>query len=70
MNILSKHKENNRVYHQKVENIIFAKSGWYLECDKDVKFGTGRILIDNHYKEKWFLNPKEAEAKLKEMESE
>lgn len=68
INILTRHEKNNRVYHQKVESVTFNRNGWYMQCDKDVEFGTGRILVDKLYKETWFLTKEEAEAKLKEME--
>lgn len=68
MNILARHPENNKVYHQKVSLITFTKKGWYIECDKDREYGTGRILLEKMYRETWFLSQEEAEAKLAEME--
>ena len=68
LNILSLHPENNKVYHQKVASVTFTEKGWYIECDKDREYGTGRILPEKMYKETWFLSQEEAEAKLKEME--
>lgn len=68
LNILTGHEENNRVYHQKVEKIVFTKRGWYLECDKDLEYGTDHILVDKFYKETWFLGSFEAEEALKKME--
>lgn len=70
LNILNGHEENNRVYHQKVAKIVFTERGWYLECDKDLEYGTGRILADKFYKETWFLEPSEAEEALKGMEGD
>lgn len=70
LNILNQHPENNKVYHQKVASVTFTEKGWYIECDKDREYGTGRILPEKMYKETWFLSQEEAEAKLKEMESE
>lgn len=67
LNILNNHKENNKVYHQNVENITFTKNGWYLECDKDIEYGTGGICIDKMYNVTWFLSPEKAEQKLKEL---
>lgn len=67
LNILNKHSEANRVYHQKVAKITFSENGWYLECDKDLEYATDHILIDKMYKETWFLTKPEAEAKLKEL---
>lgn len=67
LNILNKHSEANRVYHQKVARITFSRNGWYLECDKDLEYATDHILTDNMYKETWFLTQEEAEAKLKEL---
>lgn len=70
LNVLNKHEENNRVYHQKVENITFNRNGWYVECDKDVEYGTDRICIKQHFRVTWFLDPEEAEQKLAEMKGE
>lgn len=67
LNILNEQNENNKVYHQKVEDIVLTKHGWYLECDKDVKYGTGHILTDRLFNKTWFLTKEEAEAKLKEL---
>lgn len=67
LNILQGHPESNRVYHQTVERITSAQSGWCLECDKDLEYATDHILIDKLYKETWFLTQAEAEQKLKEM---
>lgn len=67
LNILNRHSENNKVYHQKVENFVLTRRGWYLECDQNVKYGTGHILTDRFFNETWFLTKSEAEAKLKEL---
>lgn len=67
LNVLSKHEENNRVYHQKVANIVFNKRGWYLECDKNLEHGVDHILVDVFYKETWFTSEEEAEQALKQM---
>lgn len=68
LNLLSGHEEENRVFHQTVDRITFRKNGWYMECDSDLEYGTGRILLDASYGVTWFLSREEAEAKLKEME--
>ncbi len=67
LNVLNKHSENNKVYHQKVEDFVLTRHGWYLECDKDVKYGTDHILTDRLFCKTWFLTKSEAEAKLKEL---
>ena len=67
LNILSGRSEENRVYHQNVDRITFDKNGWYVECDKDLEYGTGHVLLDTSYKQTWFVSKKEAEAKLKEL---
>ena len=67
LNIINNHEENNRVYHQKVEKIIFNELGWFFECDKDIEYGISRIFLDKNYQKIWFLTQKEAEQKLKEM---
>lgn len=68
LNLLDGHGEENRVFHQTVDRITFRKNGWYMECDSDLEYGTGRILLDTSYGVTWFLTSDEAEAKLKEME--
>lgn len=70
LNLLDGHGEENRVFHQTVDRITFRKNGWYMECDSDLEYGTGRILLDASYGVTWFLTSEEAEAKLKEMEEE
>lgn len=67
LNVLSKHEENNRVYHQKVENIVFNKRGWYLECDKNLEYGVDRILVDKLYQETWFTSQEAATQALSEL---
>lgn len=67
LNILNKHSEANRVYHQKVAKITFSENGWYIECDKDSAYATDHILLDKMYKETWFLTKSEAEARVKEL---
>lgn len=67
LNILNRHSENNKVYRQKVEDFVLTRHGWYLECDQDVKYGTGYILTDVSFCKTWFLTKTEAEAKLKEL---
>lgn len=67
LNVLSRHEENNRVYHQKVAIITFTERGWYLECDKNLEYGVDHILVDKFYKETWFLTYEEAEQALKQM---
>lgn len=69
LNLLNRHEGENRVFHQKVERITIVKGGWHMECDSDLKYGTGRILLDTSYGVTWFLTRAAAEAKLKEMES-
>lgn len=70
LNVLSKHKENNKVYHQKVARITFTGRGWHIECDKDLEYGTDHILVDKLYQETWFLTQEEAEQALAEMKGE
>lgn len=67
LNILGKHEEHNRVYHQKVARIVFNVHGWYLECNLDLEYGNDHILIDKFYKETWFTNKAEAELALQKM---
>ena len=60
-------KKGNRVYYQKVKRITIGQNGWYLECDKDVEYGTGKILLPSDYKKTWFLTRSEAEEALAKM---
>lgn len=69
LNVLHGYDANNRVYHQKVSKIVLDGEYWYLECDKDREYGTGRICLDRSFGETWFLTKEEAEKALKEMES-
>ena len=67
LNVLNHHEENNRVYHQKVANIVFNDRGYYLECDKDLEYGTDHVLVDIFYQVTWFTTEEEAEQALAEM---
>lgn len=67
LNVLIKHEENNRVYHQKVARVTFTYRGWYLKCDKDLEDGVDHILVDKFYKETWFTSQEEAEQALAEL---
>lgn len=70
LNILNEHSENNKVYHQKVASVTYTEKEWYIECDKDHEYGTGRILSEETYKITWFLSQEEAEAKLKAVDAQ
>ncbi|MBE5867971.1 MAG: hypothetical protein E7293_03305 [Lachnospiraceae bacterium] len=70
LNILNEHEENNRIYHQKIVRITFTRNEWYVECDKDLDYGTGRVHIQQHFGETWFLTEEEAEAALERMKGE
>jgi hypothetical protein len=61
-------KNDNRVYRQIVKKIIVREDGWYVLCDKDLEYGTGRSYADNAYGVTWFLCQEAAEEKLKELE--
>lgn len=67
LNVLSKMEKNNKVHHQKIDTITVTKDGWYVVCDKEKEFGTGRVEVDKLFGETWFLTKEEAEAKLKEL---
>ena len=69
LNVLHGYDANNRVYHQKVSKIVLDGEYWYLECDKDREYGTGRICLDRFFGETWFLTQEEAEKALKRLES-
>ena len=70
LNVLQGHNENNRVYHQNISKVVNTGHNWYLECDKDREYGTGRICLDIFFGETWFLSKEEAEQKLAEMRGE
>ena len=64
LNVLNGYKTNNRVYHQKVYNIVISQNGWFIQCDKDSIYATDVICIDSEYGQTWFTNREEAEKKL------
>lgn len=68
LNVLHGYDANNRVYNQKVSKIVLDGEYWYLECDKDREYGTGRICLDRSFGETWFLTKEEAEKALKRLE--
>ena len=62
LNIVNGHKENNRVYEQVVDNIRFYKSGYLLTtCEGHA------CVIEESYKETWFLTKEEAETALEKL---
>ena len=67
LNILSGLEKNNRVYHQKVAEIVFTQDCWYAIGNADKEYGTGRVLPNIFYKKTWFLTREEAEAALAKM---
>ena len=68
LNVLSGLEKNNRVYHQKVAEIVFTQDCWYARGNADKEFGTGRVLPDVFYKKTWFLTEEEAESALAKMD--
>ena len=64
LNVLNGYKTNNRVYHQKVYNIVISQNGWFIQCDKDSIYAPDVICIDSEYGQTWFTNREEAEKKL------
>lgn len=64
LNVLNGYKTNNRVYHQKVYNIVISQNGWFIQCDKDSICAPDVICIDSEYGQTWFTNCEEAEKKL------
>lgn len=68
LNVLHGYDVNNRVYNQKVSKIVLDGEYWYLECNKDREYGTGRICLDRSFGETWFLTKEAAEQALKGME--
>lgn len=55
LNVLHHQEENNKVYHQNVVSITYTRNGWYLECDKNIEYGTDGIFLDKMFGETWFL---------------
>ena len=70
LNVFSGFKNNNRVYHQKVAEIVFTKNCWYVLGDADKAYGTGNVLLDRFFKETWFLTREEAEDALAKMDGD
>lgn len=68
LNVLSGLEKNNRVYHQKVAEIVSTQDCWYARGNADKEYGTGRVLLDIFYKKTWFLTQEEAEAALAKMD--
>lgn len=68
LNVLSGLEKYNRVYHQKVAEIVFTQDCWYARGNADKEFGTGRVLPDVFYKKTWFLTEEEAESALAKMD--
>lgn len=65
INIVNGHEELNRVYKQTVENYRVYRSGYML-----ITCGGISSVIEELYKETWFLTEDEAEAALKAISSE
>lgn len=62
INIVNRHEENNRVYEQIVDRITFYKSGYLLStCEGHA------CVIEESYKETWFLTKEEAENALRKL---
>lgn len=62
INIVNGHKENNRVYEQIVDHITFYKSGYLLStCEGHA------CVIEESYKETWFLTKEDAETALRKL---
>lgn len=62
INTVNRHKENNRVYEQIVDHITFYKSGYLLStCEGHAS------VIEESYKETWFLTKEEAETALRKL---
>lgn len=67
LNVLHHQEENNKVYHQNVVSITYTRNGWYLECDKNIEYGTDGIFLDKMFGETWFLTEKDAENALAKL---
>lgn len=62
LNIVNRHKENNRVYEQIVDHIRFYRSGYLLStCEGQA------CVVEESYKETWFLIKDEAEIALEKL---
>lgn len=68
LNVLHRHEEFNRAYHQKIVRLHFNENGWYAEGNLYLEQGlVDRLFTDKLYKETWFLTKEEAEAALEKM---
>lgn len=76
LNILNKDQSFNRVYHQKIERIVFSNSkiigsqGWSVQCDKNLDYGIEKAFLSIELGKTWFLSKEEAEQALAKLESE
>lgn len=70
LNLIVNMENQNKVYHQKVDRITFTDKGWFIECDKEREWGTGRTLTVGSFKTTWFLTQKEAEEHLREYKNQ
>lgn len=62
LNLLHRHRENNRVYVQTINEIRINRNGWYvMTCDN---MG---CQVDSLLGETWFFTREEAEKKLEEL---
>ena len=62
INIVNRLKENNRVYEQIVDHIRFYNSGYLLSTCEGFS-----CVIEEFYKETWFLTKEEAETALEKL---
>lgn len=63
INIVNRHEELNHVYKQVVSSVGPSKCGYIIyTCDNQ------SLVLDEEYKETWFLTEEEAKAALRRME--
>ena len=70
LNILNGHKEFNRIYHQKVNSLVFSHRGWFVQCDKASIYAPVVIYVDIEFGKTWFTEYEEAEKKFGELEND
>lgn len=70
LNILNGHKEFNRIYHQKVNSLVFSQRGWFVQCDKASIYAPDVIYVDIEFGKTWFTEYEEAEKKFGELEND
>lgn len=71
INIVNRMNHLNKICTQQISRITFTDADhWYAQCNLDLEYGTGHILLDSSFNETWFLSLDEATKALEALESE